>query len=138
MQKGDGLLKLVAFKGAAIGRVENGRVMVVEPKDDSCDTPLVWGWESVEARILRGGDLGQGRLACIFQGPDLRFRLVGPNQEIAVRGTNISASAVGRGYALLQGDGGFFDGTYSYNNLEPRSLPDELQRFTLGTPQTKP
>jgi hypothetical protein len=134
VRNGDGRLVLIDFRGAAIGRVEGARLTLVEPRGGRCDTPLVWGWDTVEERLLLGGDLGEGRLACVYTGAEIRFRLVGPHEEISIRGTNIAASVVGRGSAVLAGDGGFFDGTYSLNGLDYRSLPDEARRFTLGTP----
>ena len=134
VKNGDGRLVLIRFKGAAIGRVEQGKLTIVEPPGDSCETPLVWGWESIEEKVLLGGDLGEGRVACVYTGLELRFRLTGLHEEISIRGKEIAASIVGRGAAVLAGEGGFFDGTYSLNGVDYRSLPDEARRFTLGTP----
>ena len=134
VRNGHGRLVLIGFRGAAIGRVEEAKLTIVEPKAGRCDSPLVWGWETVEERLLLGGDLGEGRLACVYTGAEIRFRLVGVHEEISIRGSNMAASVVGRGYAVLAGDGGFFDGTYSQNGVDYRSLPDEARRFTVGTP----
>jgi hypothetical protein len=138
VRNGHGRLVLIGFRGAAIGRVEEAKLTIVEPKGGRCDTPLVWGWDSVEEKLLLGGDLGEGRLACVYTGVEIRFRLVGAHEEISIRGSNIAVSVVGRGFAVLAGDGGFFDGTYSLNGLDYRSLPDEARRFTVGTPTTPP
>jgi hypothetical protein len=138
LRGGDGRLALVGFKGAFIGRVDDGRLTIVEPKSGSCDTPLVWNWESVQEKTIPGGELGQGLLACVYSGVDMRFRLTGTMQEVRLKGQNIGASIAGRGTAIVEGDGGFFDGMYSLNGDDFRSLPDEAARFVLGTSTVAP
>jgi hypothetical protein len=138
LRGGDGRLVLVGFKGAFIGRVDDGRLTIVEPKSGSCDTPLVWNWESVQEKTIPGGELGQGLLACVYSGVDMRFRLTGTMQEVRLKGQNIGASIAGRGTAIVEGDGGFFDGMYSLNGDDFRSLPDEAARFVLGTSTVAP
>jgi hypothetical protein len=138
LRGGDGRLVLVGFRGAFIGRVVDGRLTIVEPRGGSCETQLVWAWDTLQERIIPGGELGQGRLACIYGGAEIRFRLVGFQSEVRLRGINIAASIVGRGTAVLEGDGGFFDGMYSLNGDSYRSLPDLSVRLALGPPPVIP
>jgi hypothetical protein len=138
VRNGDGRLSLVNFRGAFIGRVEDGRLTIIEPRGGTCESQLVWAWDTLLERTLPGGELGEGRLACIYTGLEIRFRLVGWNNEVRLRGMNIAASIVGRGTAVLEGDGGFFDGMYSLNGDLFRSLPDLPARLVLGVPPATP
>jgi hypothetical protein len=138
LRSGDGRLVLVGFRGAFIGRVLDGRLTIVDPRGGTCDSQLVWAWDTVYERTIPGGELGQGRLACTYSGAEIRFRLVGFQNEVRLRGTNIAASIVGRGSAVLQGDGGFFDGMYSLDGDFYRSLPDLSVRLVLGLPPVAP
>jgi hypothetical protein len=138
VRNGDGRLSLVNFRGAFIGRVEDGRLTIIEPRGGTCESQLVWAWDTLLERTLPGGELGEGRLACIYTGLEIRFRLVGWNTEVRLRGMNIAASIVGRGTAVLEGDGGFFDGMYSLNGDVFRSLPDLSQRLALAAPPATP
>jgi hypothetical protein len=132
VRNGDGRLALIGFRGAIIGRVGVGRLTIVEPRTGTCDTQLVWAADTVRATILPGGELGEGRFACVYTGANMRFRLVGAQDEVRLRGRDIGASIVGRGTAIVEGDGGLFDGLYSLNGEDYRSLPDEATRLVLG------
>jgi len=135
VKNGDGQVVL-NLRGAAIGLVGNGRVEVEAPKDDDCDALNVWGAEDEKtrlkaARVKKGETTADLVTVCVFTGKDVRFRLIGAN-KILLEGKNISLSVVGRGPVAIKGEGGVADGTYSVNGGEYTSLPDKLERFTLG------
>ena len=64
----------------------------------------------------------------VCRGNYLRFRAIGGRYQISIRGTGIYLSAVGHGYAILNGAGDDSavqsDGAYSLNDAPYKSLPD--------------
>jgi hypothetical protein len=124
------------LRGAAIGLVGLGRVEIEAPKDDDCDALNVWGAEDEKtrlkpARVKKGETTADLVTVCVFTGKDVRFRLIGQHL-VRLDGTKISLSAVGRGPVAIKGDGGATDGTYAVNGGDYTSLPDKLEKFTLG------
>ena len=74
----------------------------------------------------------------ICRGANVRFRAIGSKYQILIRGSGIYLSAVGHGFAVLNGAGDDpsvdSDGTYSLNDLPYRSLPDFATTLTLAAP----
>ena len=135
VRSGDGIVVLDLARGAVIGRIAKGTVTVVDPKGGDCDAPLVWDngerAEAVERSML--GELGQREPACVFTGTNMRFRLVGGKNHVILSGTDISVSAVGRGFVLLRGTRRVQDGSYSLNGEPYESMPDQSLQLTLGS-----
>jgi hypothetical protein len=81
----------------------------------------------------------------ICRGDNLRFRAIGGKYQVLIRGarpytpgSGIYLSAVGHGFAVLNGAGDDpavdSDGTYSLNDGPYRSLPDLDRTLTLAAP----
>jgi hypothetical protein len=131
---GKGLVVL-EMRGSILGRLASGVVTVTDltPRD-----PYTANVVGRKMKVIRGG-LRTTR----YRGQGLRFRMLGGNWRVTVRGTGIALSAVGRGAVTLQADrlNPFDDaGVYSLDgtdcSVDPTSctpLPDDLERFALGT-----
>lgn len=136
VEDGKGMVML-DLKGSVLGRLSTGTLRVTD------HTP----WDRYSALVV-GRKVTQDRLGpktVLYRGQGLRFRMVGGGYRIVVRGAGISVSAVGRGVVSLDGDPrlpGEDVGVYSLEDgvdcdVERAlctPLPDEPQRFTLGSP----
>jgi hypothetical protein len=123
-------------KGSLIGRYGNGSLTIEELSEDSASIPVVRGYERV--KWARSGNTRT------YFGKDVRFRLIGGRYRVQFNGRALYFSLVGKGRAMLDGNGSmlnriFYDGFYSLNGLEEESLPDEPTWFVLGpTPPPPP
>ena len=130
---GEGIVQL-DLRGAVIGRIAQGTFVIVDPEDGDCDKPLVWDADTVSTR-LEPGDLGQKKIACFYRGSNIRFRLVGGQNEVRLNGRGIAISAVGRGSVYLRGSARIADdGQFSLNGDSWASLPDDGARFRVFRP----
>ncbi len=141
VRNADGLVAVDLARGAVVGRIARGKVTVVDPRGGDCDTVLVWdGGERAdytERSML--GELGQRRLACVFRGKSMRFRVGGGVGALVVDGRDVSLAAVGLGFVVLKGrPGSADDGTYSLNGERHVSMPDESLQLTLATATAPP
>ncbi len=118
---------IVQARGGVIGRVASGTVVIADlsPGDDS--DPVVWG---AQTRRQTGPE------TTVYRGRNITFRLIGGGFRVAVKGSGISLSVVGRGDAFLDGDGaGVFSTSGADCKLAPetcRPLPDVGQRIKIG------
>jgi hypothetical protein len=123
------------FSGSAVGRVQHGVIRVTDPV--ASDGPGV-DFSGCELVVDRSDTtVNKSDTVTVCSGKDLRFRAIGGKYRIGIRGGGIYLSAVGHGYAILNGDGdsaGDFDGTYSLNNGPYRSLPDFERTVLLVAP----
>ena len=134
---GDGIVR-IDLRGAVIGAIKQGTLVVVDPEENSCDRPLVFDADNVVRRV-EPGELGQKRFACFYTGANIRFRFVGGQHEIRLNGRGIAVSAVGRGTAYLKGAVRVADdGQFSVNGDPWASLPDagETVRVASRTANT--
>jgi hypothetical protein len=134
--RGKGLVTL-EVRGNILGRLGNGVLTVTDltPRDRYAAT--VVARKMKEARIV-------GPRTTRYRGQGIRFRMLGGGYRVVIRGTGIALSAVGHGFVTLDGDRttAFDDaGVYSLDGIdcsaEPTScipLPDDTERYTLGTP----
>jgi hypothetical protein len=121
--------------GTAVGRLTKGYIRVTDPNLSDGQGFDFFGCD-VET------DKTTSTTVCTSDGKDgvVRFRAIGGNYRITMKGSGIFLSAVGHGYATLNGAGedptipGTYDGTYSINDGPYKSLPDELHTFTLAAP----
>jgi hypothetical protein len=120
-----GIVQLNA-RGSMTGRL-NGRLTLTDPKPYDAKRPVVYG---ATRTIYRN------EKTTIFQGKNLRFRLIGAQFQIRLQGKAIFLSAIGRGNFLLDGAGDvtaniFYDGVWSLNDEQYKSLPDDPTPFEL-------
>jgi hypothetical protein len=135
VRDGRGKVTLVV-RGSLIGRYGNGSLTIEELSNDGDAVPVVRGYERV--RWARNGNMRT------YTGRDVRFRLIGGRYRVQFNGKALYFSLVGKGRAMLDGNGSmenriFYDGFYSLNGLEEESLPDEPTWLVLGpTPPPPP
>ena len=123
-----GVVQLTA-RGSMTGRVR-GKVRITDPHPYDSKRPVVYGATKTTYKSEK---------VIVYEGRNLRFRLIGSIYTIRLEGRAIFMSAVGRGQGMLNGEGNvqqgvFFDGTYSLNDEPYRSLPDDPTSFELAAP----
>jgi hypothetical protein len=126
IREGRGIVQLDA-RGSMTGRV-NGKITITDPKPYDNKRPVVYGAAKTTYKNVR---------TTVYQGKNLRFRLIGARFNFRIQGQKIFLSAIARGNGMLDGAGDptaniFFDGTYSLNDAPPQSLPDTATPFELG------
>jgi hypothetical protein len=115
----------IAVRGALIGQVDRGRVVLEDrdPKDGR--PPVVWGFESKR-------DVTDTK--SLYAGTDIRFRIIGGFFRVKVVGTGLDLSLVGRGSVTLVPAAGLTStGTYSVDGGPDLPFPDVLTSVQLGT-----
>jgi hypothetical protein len=120
-----GIVQLNA-RGSMTGRL-NGRLTITDPKPYDSKRPVVYGATKTIYRNEK---------TTVFQGKNLRFRLIGSLFQIRADGKAIFVSAIGRGKGLVDGAGDvtaniFYDGVWSLNDEPYKSLPDDPSSFEL-------
>jgi hypothetical protein len=114
-------------QGSMTGRL-NGRLTVTDPKPYDSKRPVVYGATRTTYRSEK---------TTVFQGKNIRFRLIGARYQIRLQGKTMFVSAIGRGNGLLDGAGDvtaniFYDGVWSLNDEQYKSLPDDPTPFELA------
>jgi hypothetical protein len=141
---GDGTLSVKAgvgkvyvnFNGSAVGRLRSGYIKLTDPV---ASDGIGFDFSGCEAETDRS-DLTTNRsdTITICKGKDLRFRAIGGKYRISMNGVGTYLSAVGHGYAVLDGAGYNpavgSDGTYSLNDEPYKSLPDFPATVNLVAP----
>jgi hypothetical protein len=117
-------------KGSITGRFEKGKLTITDPNPYDSRRPVVYGSSKTTYR---------GAKTTIYQGRNIRFRLIGARYQIRIEGRGIFLSAIGRGPGILDGAGDtqagiFYDGVWSLNEEDYHSLPDEATSFQLMAP----
>jgi hypothetical protein len=130
----------VEIKGNVIGRLANGSVRVIDQTPRDRFFPLVLGRKLKITRV--------NAKTTLYKGQALRFRMLGGSSRIVVRGTGISVSAVGRGFATLDADRLVPEepaGVYSLVGVDCSveaelctPLPDEPERHVIGPQKEVP
>jgi len=121
-----------SFTGSAAGRIGKGTIWVTDPNPNDGQGPAFSGCD--------GGVTDKSVLTsvCHSNGSGVvRFRAIGGRYQIKLIGSGIFLSAVGHGYATLNGAGdvtGDPDGTYSLNDGPYKSLPDNNTSLPLAAP----
>jgi len=129
VREGRGTIVLNA-KGSITGRFEKGKLTITDPNPYDSKRPVVYGSSKTTYR---------GARTTIYQGRNIRFRLIGARYQIRIEGRGIFLSAIGRGPGIVDGAGDvqagiFYDGVWSLNEEDYRSLPDEATGFQLMAP----
>jgi hypothetical protein len=137
VDQGRGIVVL-DLRGSILGRLGTGTLRVTDmtPRDPFGE--IVYGRNLVDEERI-------GPRTVLYRGQGLRFRMLGGRYRVRIAGAGIAVSAVGRGGVVLDGEPtklGEFTGLYSLTegvdcSLEPTlctPLPEEAERYTLGTP----
>lgn len=131
IREGRGIVQLDA-RGSMTGRV-NGKITITDPKPYDTKRPVVYGSSKTTYRNVR---------TTLYQGKNLRFRLIGARFNLRIQGRAIFLSAIARGTGVIDGTGDptaniFYDGVWSLNDSPYQSLPDVATSFDLApaTPQ---
>jgi hypothetical protein len=122
-----GMVQL-SSRGSLIGRFERGKVTITDPNPYDARRPTVLGAEQVVYRNAK---------TTVYSGKDVRIRIGGGLSHVRIEGRGIYVSAVGRGNGQIDGAGStqagvFYDGVWSLNDDEYRSLPDDPTKFQLA------
>jgi len=130
----------VEIKGNVIGRVANGTVRIVDQTPRDRFVPYVQGRKLKITRI--------NARTTLWKGQAIRFRMLGGSSKLVVKGTGISVSAVGRGFATLDADRLVPEepaGAYSLDGTDCSvevtlctPLPDEPERHLISPPKPVP
>ena len=128
IREGRGIVQLDA-RGSMTGRV-NGKIAITDPKPYDSKRPVVYGATKTTYRNVK---------TTVYQGKNLRFRLIGARFQLRIQGRAIFLSAIARGDGVVDGAGDpttnvFYDGTWSLNDSPPLSLPDTATPFELASP----
>jgi hypothetical protein len=131
IREGRGIVQLDA-RGSMTGRA-NGKITITDPKPYDNKRPLVYGATKTTYKNVR---------TTVYQGKNLRFRLIGARFDFRIQGKSIYLSAIARGTGSIDGTGDpsaniYYDGVWSLNDAPYQSLPDTLTAFDLtpATPQ---
>ena len=125
IREGRGIVQLNA-RGSLTGRLR-GRIAITDPNPYDSKRPVVYGATKTTYKNDR---------KVIYQGKNVRFRLIGALYTIRLEGRAIFMSAIGRGKGQVDGDGDvqadiFYDGVWSLNDEPYHSLPDDPTAFEL-------
>ena len=128
IREGRGTVELDA-RGSMTGRV-NGKIAITDPKPYDSKRPVVYGATKTTYRNVR---------TTLYQGKNLRFRLIGARFQLRIQGQKIFLSAIARGDGIVDGAGDptanvFYDGIWSLNDSPSLSLPDTATPFELASP----
>jgi len=131
------------FNGSVVGRLQRGFIQVTDPVA-SDGVGFEFSGCDVE-RDKSDTTTNPNDTVKICRGDNLRFRAIGGNYKVLIRGarpytsaSGIYLSAVGHGFAVLNGAGDDpavdSDGSYSLNDGPYRSLPNYGATLTLAAP----
>jgi hypothetical protein len=126
--KGGRGLFIVQVKGAVIGRMGSGKLTLTDA--DPYDEQM----PDVRGRIQKRRVLSDA--TTVYQGQQIRFRVLEGAYKLKLDGVGVNLSAVGRGWAVLDGADRFVNaGAYSLNGDPYQPIPFErTQRLKLGIP----
>jgi hypothetical protein len=114
----------IAARGALIGQLDHGKVLLTDPDPTDGQAPVVWGYESRR-------DLTDTK--SLYSGSDIRFRIIGGFFRVRAIGSGMDLSLVGRGSITLGPTLGLLTlGTYSLNGAAALPFPDVVTSLQLG------
>ena len=119
-------------KGAIIGRIASGSVLVYDLTPNDIYEPYISGDDYV--RLV-------GETGIQYGGRNLRFRLIGGSYRVVVKGSGFDLSVVANGFATLEAADTEDPGVYSTDGTDCRTaagstckpLPDKAKTVKLGT-----
>lgn len=124
---------IVQVKGAVIGRMASGKLTVTDTNPYDEQVPDIRGRIRPKPKPINDA-------TTVYQGQQIRFRVMEGNYRLRIEGVGVNLSAVGRGWAVLDGDDRFDSvGMYSLNGDPYEPIPYErTQRLKLAIPITTP
>jgi len=114
-------LVLVNANGVIIGHADKARITITDA-DSTDGRVIVLGWDTKVALTPT---------KILYKGEDMRFKLLGGDNILFIRGSGISLSVVGEGKVSLDG-GVVNDGKFSVDDGPFLSLPDSIHTFSFG------
>jgi len=128
-ERGDGTLAVknavgqvtIRAQGTVLGRIANGTLTILDLSPNGSNDTQVFGFDR-KPRLRPDG-------TSVYQGSDMRFRVVGGQYTVVVLGSGINLSAVGRGSVLGQG---VTDGVFSTDGSPFRLVQPLLYTDTFG------
>jgi hypothetical protein len=111
---------IISRRGAILGRIAAGRLVVVDVEPGGAPAVIVRGYESREA---------PDEQTTVYRGEAMSFRIFGGTWRSRIRGRGIYVSGVVRGWLTLVGTRGTFaigDGPY-------RPWPSTVRTFRLAS-----
>ena len=117
VRSANGVLTL-SGRGSVIGQVVGKGRLLIEDSDPTDGVPVVSGYERAQR---------QSRVAVLYTGSDLRFRVLGGQFKLRLTAVGISLSFVGKGTVALTPLGTLDDGSYSLDG------GDSYRDFGAGT-----
>jgi hypothetical protein len=126
IREGRGIVQVDA-RGSMTGRV-NGKITITDTKPYDSKRPVVYGSAKTTYRNVK---------TTVYQGKNIRFRLIGARFQFRIQGRAIFLSAIARGDGIIDGTGDptanlFYDGVWSLNDSPYQSLPDTATSFDLA------
>jgi hypothetical protein len=112
---------LVNANGVIIGHADKARITITDA--DHTDGRVI---------VLGGDKKVLSPTKTVYSGDDLRFKLLGGDNVLFIRGSGISLSAVGEGKVTLDGGNVANDGKFSIDDGPFLSLPDSIHTFSFG------
>jgi hypothetical protein len=124
---------IVQVKGALVGRMAFGKLTVTDSAPYDEQVPDVRGRIRTKPKLLNDA-------TTVYQGQQIRFRVMEGAYKLKIVGVGVNLSAVGRGWVVLDGDDRFNSaGVYSLNGDPYEPVPFErTQRLKLAIPATPP
>ncbi|HMJ00300.1 MAG TPA: hypothetical protein VK488_10745 [Gaiellaceae bacterium] len=128
IREGRGIVQLNA-RGSITGRLR-GKITITDPTPYDSKHPVVYGARKTTYKNDK---------TVVYQGKNMRFRLIGALYTVKLQGRAIFMSAIGHGKGMLDGDGDaqqnvYYDGVWSLNDEPYHSLPDTATTFELAAP----
>ena len=118
-----GVVMINNAKGAVIiGHADKAKITITDA-DSTDGRVIVLGWDTKVALTPT---------KTVYKGDDLRFKLLGGDNTLFVRGSGISLSAVGEGKVTLDGGNVANDGKFSIDDGPFLSLPDSIHTYSFG------
>ena len=121
---------ILRLKGGVIGRFARGKLTVTDPGGN--DGTIVVRGEERQREV--------NERTTVYSGRNIRFRIADEQRfGVKIEASKINLSAVGRGEGWIDGrgdpdEGVYFDGSWSLNGADYRSLPDVREHFDLEAP----
>ncbi len=124
---------IVQVKGAVIGRMASGKLTVTDSDPYDEQVPDIRGRFRPRPRQLND-------VTTVYQGQQIRFRVMEGGYKLKIEGVGVNLSAVGRGWVVLDGDDRFESvGYYSLNGDPYQPIPFErTKRLKLALPVGPP
>jgi hypothetical protein len=113
---------MVDANGVIIGHADKARITITD-SDSTDGRVIVLGWDAKVALTPT---------RTLYKGEDMRFKLLGGDNILFIKGSGISLSAVGEGKVTLDGGNVANDGKFSIDDGPFLSLPDSIHTFSFG------